>query len=214
MLAPCPIPPRWHHVFTPVCSVPEPSRMKLLLMSFGVTNKVCLWKFYKTHTNWPERTVPPIFLTMEGHSRLWLGPIRLDRTEACSVFHFHWFLRRNHSQTWVFWVTLSTTTRSTNAAIKNLYKEVDHPSSVGFSGEWMRHLPLSAPGHWSKSPALLRVLDYSSALIAFNGSGKTTSTKRNRLVGMKYGGLVHWHQQINVKSLQDEQATSGTQDDH
>lgn len=138
MLAPCPIPPRWHHVFTPVCSVPEPSRMKLLLMSFGVTNKVCLWEFYKTHTKWPERTVPPIFLTMEGQSRLWLGPIRLDRTEACSVFHFHWFLRRNHSQTWVFWVTLSTHPPSPPMLPLRIYTRrwIIHPVLVSVVSGW------------------------------------------------------------------------------
>lgn len=76
-----------------------------------------------------------------------------------------------------------------NAAVQNLHKEVHHPSIVGFSGERMRLRP-SAPGHWSKHPALLKVLDYSSALVASNGSGKTTSTKRKRLVGMEYGGLV------------------------
>lgn len=92
-LAPCPIPSRWHHVFTPVCSVPEPSRMKLLPMSFGVTNEVCLWEFYKTHTNCSERTAPPVFLTTEGHSRLTVGPTKPKRRGASSVFDGHWLLR-------------------------------------------------------------------------------------------------------------------------
>lgn len=67
----------------------------------------------------------------------------------------------------------------------------------------------SAPGDWFKRPALLGVLDYSPALSVSSGSGKTASPRRERLVGMKYGGLICWPQQMDVKSLLNGQATSG-----
>lgn len=82
-------------------------------------------------------------------------------------------------------------------------------SIVGCSGEWMNVRLQSAAGDWSKCPALLRALDYGPALAASSGSGKTTSPRRERLVGMKYGGLIYWHQPTGIKSLQNEQATSG-----
>lgn len=81
----------------------------------------------------------------------------------------------------------------TSASIQYLYKEVGHFPIGGFNDEYVGGVLRSAPGDWSKHPALLRLLDYSFALAASNGPGKITSTRRKRLVGMKYGGLDHWH---------------------
>lgn len=46
------------------------------------------------------------------------------------------------------------------------------------------------PGTSLNALLFLGVLDYSPALAASTGSGKTTSPRRDRLVAMKYGGLL------------------------
>lgn len=100
-----------------------------------------------------------------------------------------------------------STPPSTSAAIQNFYEGKDYPSIIGFSGECVDDLLQPAPKDWSKCPALLGVLDYIPALAAFSGSDKTTTYRREKLVGVKYGGLICWHQLTNVKSLQNEQVT-------
>lgn len=62
--------------------------------------------------------------------------------------------------------------------------------TVGCRGVWMNVMLHSAPGDCIQHPAPLWVLDYSPALAASSGSGKTTSPSKERLVGMKHGGLI------------------------
>lgn len=102
VLARCRIPLRWHHVFIPACSLPEPSTMKLLLISFEVTTNACLWEFSKTHTI--DVNAHLQYLSMEGSFGLTLGSTKPKRTGACSVFDIHWLiiLRTDSSQAWVF----------------------------------------------------------------------------------------------------------------
>lgn len=76
-----------------------------LLMKYASGN---FTKHQFVWANWSERPAPPVFLTREGCSRLTVGPTKLKRTGACSVFDVHWLLRRDRSQTWVFWGTVST----------------------------------------------------------------------------------------------------------
>lgn len=102
VLAPGPIPLRWHHVFISAFPLPEPSRVKLLLMSPGVTTNVCLWEFYKTHTT--DLRAQPSNLSLPGKQRLTLRPTKLKRLGACSEFAVHWLslLRKDGLQAWVF----------------------------------------------------------------------------------------------------------------
>lgn len=66
-----------------------------------------------------------------------------------------------------------------------------------FSGKAISVTLHSALGDWSNGSALCGVLDYNSALATSSRSGENTSAKT--LARSKYGELVCWHQQTDIK---------------
>lgn len=113
----------------------------------------------------------------------------LKRTGACSVFDVHCLILRKSDG-----FQAISTPSPTSEAFQNFYLEVHYyPSIFGFDGEWM-NIPLQpAPGDWSKCPILLGVLDYNSA-IPVGQVRPLHILVEERLVDVKYGGLICWHQ--------------------
>ena len=67
------------------------------------------------------------------------------------------------------------------------------PSQISVVSGWAS-LCRQLPGTSLNALLFLGVLDYSPALAASTGSGKTTSPRRERLVAMKYGVTDEWRQ--------------------
>lgn len=136
---------------------------------------------------------PTTSLSLEGSSGLTLRTTKLKRTGACSGFDLHWLILRRSDG-----LQAISTPPPTSAAFQNFYLEEHYPSIVGFDGECM-DIPLQpAPGDWSKCPILLGVLDYSPA-IPVGQARPLHILVEERLVGVKYGGLIWWHQQDRYK---------------
>lgn len=186
-------------MFIPACSLPEPS-----------TTNACLWEFSKTHTI--DVSAHLQYLFMEGSFGLTLGSTKSKRTGACSVFDVHWLILLKSGG---IVVKLGFCKWSFSPYLPPVQpfriltrRRIILPSLVSKVNIWMSCCSqLSGTG--LNAQLFLESWIYSPTLAASNGSGKTSSHKRENLVHMKYGVPTCWHQQTGVKSLQNEQATSG-----
>lgn len=142
---------------------------------------------------------------MEGSFGLTLGSTKPKRTGACSVFDF---LGRIVVKPGFFKWSFSPYVPPVQPFRIFTRRRIILPSLVSKGNIWMSCCSqLSGTG--LNAQLFLESWIYSSTLAASNGSGKTTSHRREKLVHMKYGVPICWHQQTEVKSLQNEQATSG-----
>lgn len=204
-----PTPLGWHHAFMPASSVPDPSRGKLLPMSFGDTTKICLWGFYKTQPIDLKaqylQCFPPWKTAQDSPTEK--GDCSTDGLYSTCI-DVSSFRRVEVNP----WVPKYPFTHLHCCHPQNLYKEMGHPSLLLFSGEWRNVTWSQLPGTGLRAQFFSETWITVLAVTISSGSGETTSTRRRKQKkgSMKVGEPVYWHQKREVKFPWNEQATSRT----